>query len=75
MKKPVILCLAWLILLSITAAAQEDVHPAGDADTHVLASLHALQEQVRQQGSDSNDALVDQAQEALKTEARLHDIP
>ena len=75
MKKPVILCLAWLLLLSITAAAQEDIHPAGDADTHVLASLHALQEQVRQQGSDSNDALVDQAQEALKTEARLHDMP
>ena len=75
MKKHVILCLAWLLLLSLTAAAQEDVHPAGDADTHVLASLHALQEQVRQQGSDSNDALVDQAQEALKTEARLHDMP
>lgn len=75
MKKTVILCLAWLLLLSLTAAAQEDAHSASDADVHVLASLHALQEQARQQGSDSNDALVDQAQEDLKTEARLHDMP
>ena len=75
MKKIVTFFLTSLLLLSFKAAAQDGVHPAADADIHVLGRLHALQEQVLQQGSDDNDALVDQAQEALKEEARLHDMP